>query len=204
MAEANALDRTVAFMERFQAPIVLCEPGSKAPCRTPDDEWRVSRDPAEVRDHVGHGGNVALMTGRQAGLAVFDPDHLEPWQRIVRDYGRPATEWVQTGSGRRHLYTRWEPDLPAKIRDGAGGIIGEIQRGGPDGTRRQAVMLPPSRHPSGAPYAWLPSIPGASPSRACRRGGATTSGTRRQPISGSSTAPRPSPAHGRHGSIRRS
>jgi hypothetical protein len=155
LSRVDDLDRTLALMARFGAPVVLCEPGTKAPCRRPDDEWQTTTDPAEVRAHVAGGGNIALMTGRQAGLAVFDPDRPEPWERIVRRYGPPAPEWVETGSGRRHAYARWEPDLPAKLRDGAGAIIGEIQRGGADGTRRQAVMLPPSRHPSGAPYAWL-------------------------------------------------
>ena len=149
------LDRTLRFMERFHAPIVLCEPGTKVPVRTPDDDWAIAWDPAEVREHVASGGNIALKTGREAGLAVFDPDRPEPWAHIVRFVGSPAPAWVETGSGRQHMYAKWEPALPAKLRDGRGNIVGELQRGGPDGMRRQAVMLPPSRHPSGRPYEWL-------------------------------------------------
>jgi Bifunctional DNA primase/polymerase, N-terminal len=156
------LEQTQRLMERFQAECALCEPGTKVPFRTLGDDWLRTNDPEIVGRHVRDGGNVALMTGRHAGLAVIDPDHLELWAPVLGFLGPPAREWVETGSGRRHSYIRWETDLPAKIRTRDGRIIGELQRGGPDGTRRQAIMLPPSLHPSGRRYRWLVD-PGAEP-----------------------------------------
>jgi hypothetical protein len=65
-------------------------------------------------------------------------------------YGKlPATVEVVTGSGGRHLYFRWPEGLV--IRNDAGTRLGPgLDVRGEGGQ----VLAPPTRHPTGTPYAW--------------------------------------------------
>jgi hypothetical protein len=114
----------------------------------------VTSDDAALRAHVSRGGNVGLVCGpapSASGVAVLDFDDAGAAAEMMSALGRlPPT--VRTGSGKGHVYVRWEDGLPAKIR-WHGVVVGEVQRGGAN--RLQHVVMPPSVHPCGEPYRWL-------------------------------------------------
>lgn len=135
--------------------VVIVEPGGKRPIvrweefqeRLPTEKqlraWLARRSDA----------NLAIVTGRVSGLVVLDVDprhggaaSLARWQREHGDL--PSTVEAQTGGGGRHLYfahpgfeLRNRVDLaPGLDLRGDGGV----------------VVAPPSVHPSGKRYRWLP------------------------------------------------
>jgi len=97
--------------------------------------------------------NLAIVTGAVSGLAVLDvdPRHggIASLARWERDHGAlPHTVEVQTGGGGRHLYFA-HPG--SELRNRVGLAPGLDLRG--DGG---LVVAPPSLHPSGGRYRWLP------------------------------------------------
>lgn len=108
--------------------------------------------------------NVAVRTGGASGLVVIDidPAHggLDSLRHLVATHGRfPAGPRVRTGSGGWHLCFA-HPGIP--VRNAAGTRFGTgIDVRGDGGY----VIAAPSRHASGAQYAWhdyarpLPELP---------------------------------------------
>jgi hypothetical protein len=138
----------VVVQPRGKRPIVRWQPFQQHP---PSEEklraW-LARHPD---------ANLAIVTGEVSGLVVLDVDprhggiaSLERWER---DHGRlPPTVESQTGGGGRHLYFA-HPGR--ELRNRVGLAPGLDLRG--DGG---VIVAPPSIHPSGGCYRW---IPGHSP-----------------------------------------
>jgi hypothetical protein len=112
----------------------------------------VTTDQGVIRKHVFSGSNVGLVCGPESGVAVLDFDDLGAAREMMAAFGRiPPT--VMTGSGKGHVFIKYEIGLPAKIRWN-GVVVGEVQRGGV-GVLQQ-IVVPPSVHPdTGRPYRWL-------------------------------------------------
>jgi hypothetical protein len=147
-AAAHDLELTCEAMRQHGWEIVRLRGRSKKPA---GKQWQVTTSSELVRRWVLAGDNIGGLCHERTGLAVLDPDLLEPWADMVDTFGQPAPSWVLTGSGRLHYYIQWTPSLPAKLV-WRGQIIGEIQRG----PGQQQVVLPPSIHPdTGRPYAWI-------------------------------------------------
>jgi hypothetical protein len=111
-------------------------------------QTRGTGDLAEVARWLRSGSNVGLLLGPESG--VIDVEYDEPAGRdeLARlgllDAHTPT--W-RSARGEHRLF-RWHPDLPATAVRRAGAL--ELRLGG----RAAQSVLPPSRHPTGAPYAW--------------------------------------------------
>jgi hypothetical protein len=97
--------------------------------------------------------NVGIVTGTVSGFVVLDidPGHggADSLRELERGHGRlPATVEALTGGGGRHLYFLHPGGT---LRNRAGLLPGIDLRG--DGG---CVVAPPSIHPSGNRYAWVP------------------------------------------------
>jgi hypothetical protein len=115
--------------------------------------------PAEMEVWLHHmpRANIAAVTGALSGLVVVDVDPAhggeESLAEIEREIGPlPATVESRTGGGGRHLYF----SHPGGHVGNRAGIRPGIDLRGDGGV----IVLPPSIHPSGKPYAW---VPGRSP-----------------------------------------
>jgi hypothetical protein len=134
--------------------VVLLRRGSKAP---DGSSWQTTRDARVVRQHLAAGGNVGLVCGEVSGVAVLDFDSVEAKDEMYAALGS-LVPWVGSPSHGTHVYVRWAPGLPAKLR-WKGKIVGEIQRG----PGQQQVVIPPSPYPGnpkrgippGGRYEWL-------------------------------------------------
>jgi hypothetical protein len=101
--------------------------------------------------------NIGVVTGEISNLVVIDIDPIhggdDSLDRLQQRYGPlPPTVEATTGGGGRHLYFAHPGVL---VRNRAGLMQGIDVRG--DGGY---VVAPPSVHPSGRPYCW---VPGRSP-----------------------------------------
>jgi hypothetical protein len=98
--------------------------------------------------------NIGMATGVASGVFVIDIDGENGESGISmleRQHGvLPPTVESITGRG-RHLFFAWPS--ATKIRNSAGSIASGIDVRGDGGY----VLLPPSIHPSGAPYLWSPT-----------------------------------------------
>jgi len=105
--------------------------------------------------------NVAVVTGAVSGLIVLDidPQHGggEGLARIERAHERlPGTIEAVTGGGGRHLYF----GHPGGVVHNRVALDAGIDVRGDGG----CVVAPPSIHPSGRAYAWVPAhAPGEMP-----------------------------------------
>lgn len=119
-----------------------------------------STDPATVKRWWSTPGrNIAIVTGKVAGLLVVDVD--VGGQRALdaleaRHGPLPVTLEARTGTGGRHLYFRHPPtgSFPSS-ENRFGARISAIGEGG-------YTVAPPSLHASGDPYQWVDaSVPPA-------------------------------------------
>ncbi len=146
------LDRTLRAISTQGWTVVLLAPRSKKPAGS---AWQMTKNLSEVRRHLGEGGNLGLVCGSVSGVVVLDFDDLT-LARLMFDELGPLPITVVTGSGKWHSYINWQPNLPAKIH-WQGKLVGEVQRG-----PMQQVVMPPSIHPNGQPYAWNLRISGVA------------------------------------------
>ncbi len=111
--------------------------------------------PDEIDDWFGKwpDANVGIVTGRVSRLAVIDVDAqhdgLRSLAALEAEHGAlPRTVEALTGGGGRHLYfDHAEPILRNRV-----GILTGIDLRAEGG----CVVAPPSVHPSGRSYAWVP------------------------------------------------
>jgi hypothetical protein len=152
------LTKTLDAMEIHSWRVVLLASRSKRPT---GKEWHLTTEPATVQYHVNSGGNVGLVCGPSSRVAVLDFDQPAAFVEMCSQIG-PLLTTVETGSGKYHVYVKWQDSLPARIH-WQGSVVGEIQRG----PALQHVVMPPSFHPdTGNPYRWaadprlaLPGLP---------------------------------------------
>lgn len=166
--QSDLLDAALAYAERGWAvfPCHSPVPGGcscRSPgCPSPGKHPRVAKglhaastDPATIRGWWQRwpGANVAIRTGAVSGLVVIDVDPPHGGDHSLASLGArhgplPTALTVRTGSGGTHIYLA-HPGV--QIRNAAGTRLGTgIDVRGDGGY----VIAPPSRHPSGAAYAW--------------------------------------------------
>jgi len=97
--------------------------------------------------------NIAVATGPASGVWVLDvdaPDGIASLRELEQRYGKlPPTLTQRTGGGGMQLFWRW----PGRdIRNSARRLGAGLDVRGVGGY----AIAPPSTHPSGARYAWLP------------------------------------------------
>jgi hypothetical protein len=157
MVATEANDRlTVAlgYLRRGWSVIPM-EPGGKRPLVA----WRAFQTSLASAEVVEGwftrwpGANVGLVTGRVSGLVVLDVDARHGGGKslaaLEQEHGAlPVTLEASTGGGGRHLYFR-HPGPPVMNRVGLRPGIDVRGDGG-------CVVAPPSVHPSGRRYAWVP------------------------------------------------
>jgi hypothetical protein len=105
----------------------------------------------DVAGWLRAGSNVGLLLGPCSGLVDVEFDDQDG-PEAIRALGldRIATPTWRSHRGEHRLF-RWSPELPATGWRKAGPL--EVRIGG---NPAQSV-LPPSVHPSGAPYQWIVS-----------------------------------------------
>jgi hypothetical protein len=129
-----------------------CGVGCGSPGKHPRiQDWasRSSTDPALVSEWWRRwpGSNVGIPTGAPSGLVVLDFDGAAG-QKLAHQYGVTADDAVPlslTGTG-MHAFYRW-PGVPT--RSSVKAIPGLDVR-----ADKALVVLPPSLHVLGRPYAW--------------------------------------------------
>lgn len=130
--------------------------GEKYPAGMGEWQRNATTDEARIRKYYGlnpdHG--VCVATGQESGIFAvdIDPDHGgdDSLRALEAKYGElPDTVESLTGGGGRHLLFAWPDD--GEIRNSASGVLGvgiDVR-----GTGGQIVVAP-SVHPNGTPYAW--------------------------------------------------
>jgi hypothetical protein len=134
-------------------PVFPIRPRKKKPA-TEHGFKDASTDPAIIQLWFGDypERNLGLRTGEDAKLFVLDVDPRHGGDNtlatlVARYCPLPKTVCCRTGSGGRHYYFRY----PAtRVRNRAGFLPGLDIRG-----QGGYVVLPPSIHPDGGPYAWV-------------------------------------------------
>ena len=128
------------------------KPLGKAPLRS---GWRRSApmNDAEVSAHLAKGKNVGARLRDDQLVIDADPRNYKPGDdplaRLRRDVGLPDGPTVETGGGGLHIYLRRPAGL--KLRDALDEYPGLEFK-----TLGRLVVVPPSIHPNGKPYAWDP------------------------------------------------
>jgi len=135
--------------------VVVAETRGKRPIVRWEEFQRRRPEEHELRAWLTRhpSANVAIVTGTVSGLVVLDidPRHggIASFAQWEQEHGElPHTVEVQTGGGGRHLYFA-HPG--GELRNRVGLAPGIDLRG--DGG---VVVAPPSVHPSGGRYRWLP------------------------------------------------
>ena len=150
-------------------PVLACHEGRPCSCgraecpspgkhpRTPRGLHDATRDPATLRAWWRRWpqANLGVRTGAApdgAGLVVLDVDPAHGGEAslagLVEVHGPlPATLGVATGGGGRHLYFAHPGGT---VANSAGRLGAGLDVRGDGGY----VVVPPSRHPSGARYRW--------------------------------------------------
>jgi Bifunctional DNA primase/polymerase, N-terminal/Primase C terminal 1 (PriCT-1) len=99
------------------------------------------------------GSNWGVATGAGSGTFVIDFDGDAGRRAIEYFTGAYSEDWLRTRTAKtprgRHLWYVW-PDGETRIRNSAGKIAYGVDVRGEGGY----VVVPPSVHPSGAPYTW--------------------------------------------------
>lgn len=127
-------------------------PVGKAPLRS---GWRrdAPLSDAEAKAHAARGKNLGARLRDDQLVVDADPRNYpagdDPLARLRRDVGLPNGPTVETGGGGFHIYLRKPEGL--RVRDAL-----EEYPGVEFKTLGRQVLVPPSVHPNGRPYAWDP------------------------------------------------
>jgi hypothetical protein len=153
MTIRTLLDAALAYAAAGR-PVFPCEPRDKVPA-TPRGFYDATTNPAAVARHWRIADrNIAMPTGPNSGLWVFDVDGLEgeaSLRRLEQQHGPlPATMESITGNG-RHLFFQYITDIRCSTSKIAPGI--DVRGDG------GYVILPPSVHESGRIYTWSVDSP---------------------------------------------
>ena len=148
--ETNLLQSAQGYVKRGFSVIPL-KPKSKEPIITSWKEYqeRYPTDEELASWFNGSQNNIAIVCGQISGLAIVDLDSDEAI-RFKQENNFPITPTVKTGKG-YHLYYAYPPDR--KVRNfQARDDLPDIHLRGEGGY----VVAPPSIHPNGTIYQWLP------------------------------------------------
>ncbi len=213
-ATPGAASRTGAAALRYAAlgwpvlPLHTPRPDGGCSCQRRDGCGQVGKHPriarglhAAATDHVQvmrwwvrwPAANVAAVTGTRSGLLVVDVDG-DAGEQTLRDLEAartplPATREQRTGGGRHLLFAH--PGRPVPNSAGKFGPGVDVRGDG------GFIVAAPSRHATGAVYAWRqPAVP-IAPARRCRTRWRCGRGTPAPPSPARPTASAPlSPAAG--------
>ena len=154
---ATVIDTVVAareYVERGWSVIPLQHADKRPLIRWQEFQYRRA-EPPEVESWLQRwpDANLGVVTGLVSGLIVVDIDPAHGGEESLAALQAakgtlPVTQSVRTGGGGRHLYFRHPGGV---IRNRAGLRPGIDLRG--DGGY---VVAPPSLHPNGRRYAWIP------------------------------------------------
>jgi hypothetical protein len=167
------LDAALQYLAHGFAVTCCCDPDHvgvgwkhgqecKSPGKTPMHPWKALQTQlptaAEVtqrwRDFAY--GNVGAVLGQVSGVIRVDVDGVES-ERLLQDWSQgdipPTWEFRSSATGRGLLYA-WPKDLPCQTTAESSNKAAhrELRLMG-NGSQ---TVLPPSRHPSGAVYTWIP------------------------------------------------
>ena len=153
-AERRIADAAFAYAARGWS-VIAVQPQGKRPLVA----WREFQQRCATADEIAHwfrhwpDANVGIVTGRVSGIVVVDVDAGHGGDDSVAAaealHGPlPATVAAATGGGGHHLYYAHPGGtVPNRV-----GIRPGIDVRGDGG----CVVAPPSLHPSGRRYAWVP------------------------------------------------
>lgn len=120
--------------------------------KQPSIPWRdyqyATASADEVEGWAGETGSFGVVTGALSGVVVIDADGPEGLAN-AHELGVPVTPTVTTGKG-RHYYCA-HPGQPVSNRAGVRPGLDVRGDGG-------FVVAPPSPHPNGSTYAWVPGL----------------------------------------------
>ena len=135
-----------------------CDCGNEA-CDRPGkhpwlNRWKdiATTEPAQIERWTRRfrGCNWGVVTGDKSGVVVVDIDPRNGGdETLVGLPALPSTWCVQTGGGGQHYYFRHPGDGPISCDN-----TGKVGRGIDVKADGGYVVLPPSGHVSGRPYAW--------------------------------------------------
>jgi Bifunctional DNA primase/polymerase, N-terminal len=133
---------------RLGISVIPIRPYDKRPAAAWAEYQQRRATAPEIRQWWAHRPdlNVGLVCGRVSSLGVVDVDPRNGGEASLAAYPAPAGPAVQTGSGGRHYYFT-ERGI-AKIPGLLPGL--DVQGEG------SYVVAPPSIHPNGVRYCWLP------------------------------------------------
>lgn len=151
---ANALQSAALDHASRGWPVFPCNPDTKRPL-TEHGFKDASTDPNVITAWWAKWPRamIAVPTGEAIGAWVLDVDDPAAFEASC-DIALPSTRRGNTGKG-YHLYFQWDPAHPIinKQRSAKGwgipGLPGADVRG-----QGGYVIVPPSIHPTGKPYAW--------------------------------------------------
>ena len=150
----RALDAALGYLDRGWS-VIPVQPRGKRPLVPWLEFQQRSPSSQEVREWWARwpDANVAVVTGALSRVVVLDvdvgPGGRENLAHLEREHGiLPDTVEAVTGGGGRHVYFAH----PGGVVHNRVGIEPGIDLRGDGGY----VVAPPSLHPSGGPYRWLP------------------------------------------------
>lgn len=152
--EHGTLAMALAYAELGWAVLPI-RAGEKLPYSAfaPNGVNSATKNPDVIRAWFGSGIelNIGIACGEISGISVVDIDPRnggDAYADAMRDL-LPFTVMAQTGSGGEHWIFKYHPKLRNKIFLAAGV---DIQGNG------SYIVVDPSIHPCGEPYAWLPDL----------------------------------------------
>jgi Bifunctional DNA primase/polymerase, N-terminal len=80
-------ERTLAAIDAKGWEIVRLGRRLKKPVDRP---WIITRDADEVGQWLAAGHNLGLLCHERTGVAVLDPDRLDPWADMIDTLGQPC------------------------------------------------------------------------------------------------------------------